>query len=112
MKIKKGVEEARNKDFALREDVQWYHNRLCVPNAVNLRKELLKEAHNSTLTTHPGSTKMYHDPKIHFWWIGKKRDSADYVTRCQLVKRLRPTLKGMEAYCNPYLSQYGNGSMS
>jgi len=26
MKIKKDVEEGRNKDFALREDVLWYHN--------------------------------------------------------------------------------------
>jgi len=72
MKIQKGVEEERNKDFTLREDVLWYRNRLCVPNALYLRKELLKEAHNFTLTTYPRITKMYYDLKTHFWCIGLK----------------------------------------
>ena len=37
--------------------------RLCVPDVNDLRKELLEEAHYSTYSVHPGSTKMYHTLK-------------------------------------------------
>jgi len=67
----------------------WYGNRLCIPNVLDLKKELLKEAYNSPLTTHPGSTKMYHDLKTHFWWMGMKRDFADYVACCLTCRRVK-----------------------
>jgi len=67
MKIRKGVEEGTNKEFTIQNEVLWHGNRLCVPNITTLKeKELLKQAHNSTLTTHPGGTKMYHDLKTHY----------------------------------------------
>jgi len=53
MKIKKGMEEGKNKVFSIQNEVLWYGNRLCVPNITGLKKELLKEAHNSTLAVHP-----------------------------------------------------------
>nr|GFC62980.1 hypothetical protein [Tanacetum cinerariifolium] len=52
-------------------------NRLVVPNDVSLREALLTEAHSSPFSVHPGSTKMYHDLKQHFWWSGMKRDPLD-----------------------------------
>jgi len=79
MKIRKGVEEGKNKEFSIQNEVLWYGNRLCVPNVIALKTDLLKEAHNSTLAAHPGSTKMYQDLKTHYWWNGMKRDIADYV---------------------------------
>ena len=59
MKIRKGVEEGKNKEFSIQNEMLWHGNSLCVPNITALKKELLKEAHNSALTTHPGGTKMY-----------------------------------------------------
>nr|GFC92796.1 retrotransposon protein, putative, Ty3-gypsy subclass [Tanacetum cinerariifolium] len=47
--------------------------RLVVPNDALLREALLTEAHSSPFSVHPGSTKMYHDLKQHFWWSGMKR---------------------------------------
>ncbi len=35
-----------------------YGNRLCVPDVDGLREELMKEAHFSAYSIHPGSTKM------------------------------------------------------
>ena len=81
MKIRKGVQEGKNKELTIQNEVLWHGNRLCVPNITTLKKEL-KEAHNSTLVTHPGGTKMYYDLKTHYWWNGMKRDIADYVARC------------------------------
>jgi len=66
MKIRKGVEEGKNKEFSIQNEVLWYGNGLCVPNAIALKRESLKEAHNSTLVAHPGGTKMYHDLKTHY----------------------------------------------
>ena len=50
-KIIKGVKEGKNKEFSIQNEVLWYGNRLCVPNITAFKKELLKEAHNSTLAS-------------------------------------------------------------
>ena len=60
-----------------------------MPKNVELKKELLNESHDSTLSTHLGSTKMYRDLKSYYWWLGIKKDIAEFVARyltCQRVK--------------------------
>ena len=59
----KKVEEGSIQDFAIKNGVLRFRNRLYVPNDSGLKKELLKESHDSRLTIHPGSTKMYRDLK-------------------------------------------------
>nr|GFD29409.1 putative reverse transcriptase domain-containing protein [Tanacetum cinerariifolium] len=55
-------------EFHLDDDnMLWQGTRLVVPNDVSLREALLAEAHSSLFSIHPGSTKMYHDIKQHFW---------------------------------------------
>nr|GEZ45818.1 retrotransposon protein, putative, Ty3-gypsy subclass [Tanacetum cinerariifolium] len=49
------------------DNVLWQDTRLVVPNDASLREALLTEAHSSPFSVHPGSTKMYHDLKQHFW---------------------------------------------
>jgi hypothetical protein len=56
---------------------------------------ILREAHDSTFSIHPGSTKMYHDLKSRYWWYEMKRAVAKYVALCDncqrvKVKRQRP----------------------
>lgn len=67
----------------------WYGKRLCVPSDVELKQELMREAHETPYSIHPGSTKMYKDLKEQFWWNGIKKDVVEFVSRCltcQLVK--------------------------
>jgi len=59
VKFSKREEEGKGQDFSLRSGVLWFKDHLCVADILELKKELLKEAHDSTLLTHPGSTKMY-----------------------------------------------------
>nr|GFA11425.1 retrotransposon protein, putative, Ty3-gypsy subclass [Tanacetum cinerariifolium] len=67
-------------EFHLDDDnVLWQDTRLVVPNDASLREALLTEAHSSLFSVHPGSTKMYHDFKQHFWWSGMKRDVFDLL---------------------------------
>ena len=42
-------------------------DRVCVPRDAEIRAELLREAHKSNYTIHPGSTKMYQNLKKVFW---------------------------------------------
>jgi len=73
------VEEGSTPDFTLKEKVLRYRGRLCVPKIDELREELLKESHESALSTHPGSVKMYYDLKSLNWWPGMKKDVAEFV---------------------------------
>nr|GFC64861.1 putative reverse transcriptase domain-containing protein [Tanacetum cinerariifolium] len=77
-------------EFRLDEDdVLWQGTRLCVPNDASLREALLTEAHSSPFSVHPGSTKMYHDLKQHFWWSSMKRDVAMFVSRCLICQQVK-----------------------
>ena len=44
--------------------------RLCVPDVGDVRREIMEEAHSSAYAMHPGSTKMYHTLKEHYWVEG------------------------------------------
>jgi hypothetical protein len=56
--------EGRGLDFTIDEQgTIWFKNRICVPEINSLRETILKEAHDSDYSIHPGSTKMYQDLK-------------------------------------------------
>ncbi|WVZ49870.1 hypothetical protein U9M48_001193 [Paspalum notatum var. saurae] len=44
----------------------WHGDRICVPNIKPIRDLILKEAHETTYSIHPGSEKMYQDLKRNF----------------------------------------------
>jgi hypothetical protein len=63
-----------------------------------IRELILREAHDSAYSIHPGCTKMYQDIKTHFWWHSMKRDVAEYVAlgdTCQRVKAKHQRLAGL-----------------
>ncbi|WKA06025.1 hypothetical protein VitviT2T_023953 [Vitis vinifera] len=66
-----------------------FKGRLCVPKDVELRNELLANAHRAKYTIHPGNTKMYQDLKRQFWWSGMKRDIAQVVANCQICQQVK-----------------------
>jgi len=66
LKLSKKVEEGSAPYLTLKEGVLRYRGHLCVPKIDELRKKLLKESHESTLSAHLGSTKMYRDLKSHY----------------------------------------------
>jgi len=59
-----------------------FRGRICIPDNDEMKKMILKESHRSSLSIHPGATKMYHDLKKLFWWSGLKRDVAQFVYSC------------------------------
>jgi hypothetical protein len=75
--------EGRQSAFELREKKSlWFQGRICVPNIPKIKEIILKEAHQTPYSIHPGSTKMYMDLKEIFWWNNMKREIAKYVSEC------------------------------
>ncbi|KAI3510609.1 hypothetical protein L1887_17736 [Cichorium endivia] len=56
--------------------------RVWVPRLGEVRKLILKEAHHSKYSIHPGTNKMYKDLRQFYWWPGMKKDVAYFVERC------------------------------
>ena len=76
--------------FSLKEDgVLRYQDCLCVSDIEGLKEFILEEAHGSKYSIHPGSTKMYHGLKEHFWWNGMKQDIATYMSRCHTCQQVK-----------------------
>ena len=69
--------------------VLYYKDRVCVPYDNDLRKAILEEPHSGPFAIHPGSTKMYQDLKMSFWWFGMKRDVSEFVTKCLMCQRVK-----------------------
>ena len=88
--IMKQIGDGKETEFEIKGDRSlYYKDRVCVPNDCELRKAILDEAHSGSFAIHPGSTKMYQDLKMSFWWSGMKRDVSEFVTKCLVCQRVK-----------------------
>ncbi|KAL8107856.1 hypothetical protein AgCh_024313 [Apium graveolens] len=55
------------------------NSRIWIPNVVELKHEILQEAHNLRFLIHPGSTKMYQDLKESYWWPNMKKEITEWI---------------------------------
>lgn len=46
------------------------------------KKRILEEGHKSSLSIHPGATKMYQDLKKMLWWLSMKKSVPEFVYSC------------------------------
>jgi len=82
------VNQGKGADFRLDQNgVLMFRDRVCVPEVPELKKRILDEGHRSSLSIHPGATKMYHDLKRLFWWPGMKKDIAEFVYTCLVCQK-------------------------
>ena len=70
------------------EGVLWFKNRLVVPKDLELRKQILDEAHLSRYSIYLGSNKMYQDLRQRFWWTRMKCEVAK-VSECDICQRVK-----------------------
>jgi hypothetical protein len=71
------------------QGIVWFNNRIVVPKDDEVRQQILDEAHLSRYSIHPGSTKMYHDLKQHYWWTKMKIEIARYVVKYDTYRRVK-----------------------
>ncbi|GJV48621.1 putative reverse transcriptase domain-containing protein [Tanacetum coccineum] len=55
-----------------------FGNRVWFPRYGGLRNLVMHESHKSKYSIHPGSNKMYQDPKPLYWWLNMKADIVTY----------------------------------
>lgn len=56
------INQGQGGDFRIVEKgVIRFRDRVCVPDAPELKQSILDEGHKSGLSVHPGATKMYQD---------------------------------------------------
>ena len=67
----------------------YYKDRVCVTNGSELKKAILEKAHSGSFAMHLGSTKMYQDLKVSYWWSGMKRDVSEFVTKCMVCQKVK-----------------------
>src|SRR3954462_15549835 len=78
-RIKENIDSRVAKYFSTySKGTVFFENRLVVPNNWDRRKIILKEAHDTPLSIHPGGTKMYRYLRQSCWWTRMKRDIARY----------------------------------
>ncbi|KAL4341642.1 hypothetical protein GQ457_08G032000 [Hibiscus cannabinus] len=79
-----------NVKFCIQLDgLMYFKDPLCVPNNEELRKEIRKEAHQSSFSIHPGLVKMYQDLKSLYWWPSMKSVITDFVSRCLTCQKVK-----------------------
>jgi hypothetical protein len=71
------------------QGIIWFKDRIVVPKNVDIRQQILDEAHLSRYSIHPRSTKMYQDLKQHYWWTKMKIEIGRYVARCDTCRRVK-----------------------
>lgn len=61
------INQGKKVDFIIDQNgVMMLHNRVCVPELLELKKRILVEGHRICLSIHLGDTKMYQDLKKMF----------------------------------------------
>ncbi|XP_031394177.1 uncharacterized protein LOC116205681 [Punica granatum] len=90
-KIKEGrVKEGKKFEFLLKEDdTLMFGNRICIPDDVELKREILAQAHSSPYAMHPGSTKMYYNLKRSYWGYNMKKEIAEFVSKCLVCQQVK-----------------------
>ncbi|GKV11106.1 hypothetical protein SLEP1_g22390 [Rubroshorea leprosula] len=90
MKEKVRVGEPHMQKFRISDyETLWFGDKLCVPRDHALRREIMGDAHYTSYTIHPGSTKMYRDLRSTFWWQNMKREIARFVSQCLTCQKVK-----------------------
>lgn len=77
-------------------------------NNKDLKDEILRQAHNSQFSIHPGSTKMYQNLKRYYQREGMKRDVATWTLQCILARWSKEKGNRQVGYYKSF--HYPNGS--
>ena len=90
VKIARTVQSGKDSEFRFdNKGILRYGSRLCVPDDIGLKGDIMREAHNARYSVHPGATKMYQDLKKVYWWPAMKKEVAQFVSACEVCQRVK-----------------------
>jgi hypothetical protein len=74
----------------MKEDGLLMHKKIIyVPSSRELGNLVLKEIHNVMYARHRGYQKMITTVRNHFFWLGMKKDVANYISKCMECQRVK-----------------------
>ncbi|RAL60082.1 hypothetical protein DID88_000708 [Monilinia fructigena] len=76
-----------HKHLTMESDLLLYDSKLLVPDVDNLRTYLIREAHDTLSTAHPGISKTYTLLSKQYYWRGMHNTIAQYIRNCHACKR-------------------------
>ena len=82
-KLQQQNHEKRYEGYKLEEDgFLIYKNKIYVPNVEYLRRVVMDEIHQAPYSSHPGYQKTIATARKQYFWLGMKKDMAEYISRC------------------------------
>jgi hypothetical protein len=82
-KLQQGKMPQKMENYKLETDgTLLYKNRIFVPNVQCLKQIIFQEMHNVPYIGHPGYQTLVTIVKSHYFWLGMKREIAEYITKC------------------------------
>ena len=71
------------------DNTLFYQNRLWVPAPVELRTDVIRDAHDQIACGHPGRDRTVELIKREFYWPGMRNDVARYIRNCHVCQRTK-----------------------
>ncbi|WP_386263564.1 integrase zinc binding domain-containing protein, partial [Xanthomonas translucens] len=90
-KLRSLVQHGQDNGFEIHDDGSLrFQGRWCVPKGrQDLKEQIMREAHCTPYSVHPGADKLYKDIRTHYWWAGMKRDVAEFVAKCLTCQKVK-----------------------
>lgn len=92
------------------DGVRYLMNQIWTPKFGGYRDVVMKEAHNTQYSVHPGSYKMYLDLKKLYWWLNMKAEIVTYVGKFLICAKVKVECQKLRVYYNN--QKYLNGNES
>jgi hypothetical protein len=88
--LQQGNVQQKIKEYERKEgELLMHKNRIYVHSFGEMRNLVLKEMHDVPYVGHPGYQKMITKVRSQFFWLGMKKDVADYIARCMECQKVK-----------------------
>ena len=82
--------EKRYEGYQLEEDgLLTYKGRIYILNVAYLRRVVMDEIHQTSYSGHLGYQKTIATTRKQYFWIGMKKDMAEYISRCMECQEVK-----------------------
>ncbi|XP_073133739.1 uncharacterized protein [Henckelia pumila] len=75
--------------YTVKDGIVHHKGRKWVPAVDSLREDVMTEAHTVPYSIHPGSTKMFKDLQMLYWWPSMKKDIVKFISECLTCQQVK-----------------------